>query len=281
MKNEKNTIRPFIKWAGGKTQILDEIVKRMPKNYGTYFEPFVGGGALFFHVQPKTAVINDMNSELISAYKVFFDTGSLNKLKDTLNLYEKNHSEDFYLSIRSLDRNKDFSSKADYEHAARLIYLNKACFNGLYRVNSKGFFNVPSGKKDKVNCYDEDNLNSIHSFFTLSNIKVLNGDFEKAVETAKKDDFVYFDPPYDTWDGKDSFTSYDKGGFGRDEQIRLAECFKTLTKKGVKAMLSNHNTAFICDLYKDFHIDVINARRMINSNPNGRGDVQEVLIMNY
>lgn len=180
-----------------------------------------------------------------------------------------------------MDKDPNFLELPIYERAARMIYLNKSCFNGLYRVNSKGFFNVPSGKKKTVSCFEENNINEIRKFFKNSDFKILNGDFEDAVRDVKKGDFVYFDPPYDTWEDKDSFTSYAKNPFGKDAQKRLADVYKRLSDEGAYVMLSNHNTAFIQELYKDFNIHVVSAKRMINSNPNGRGDVEEVIITNY
>ena len=274
-------MHPFVKWAGGKTQLLDKIRALMPKEYNHYFEPFIGGGALFFNVAPKNFTINDFNSELVQAYKCFTSNDDFKALVEKLNFYQENHSEEQYYQVRAMDKEEDFLTLPIYERAARMIYLNKSCFNGLYRVNSKGYFNVPSGKKETINCYEEANLNEIADFFSNSKFEILNGDFEKAVENAQKGDFVYFDPPYDTWEDKNSFTSYAKNPFGKDEQKRLAEVFKKLSDKGVFVMLSNHNTEYIRELYKDFNIHVVEAKRMINSKATGRGNVEEVLVTNY
>lgn len=274
-------MHPFVKWAGGKTQLLDEIIALMPKNYNRYFEPFVGGGALFFKVAPKDSVINDFNSELICAYRSLANKDEYDKIIEQLDYYQNNHSEEQYYKVRSMDREPEFNKLASSKRAARMIYLNKSCFNGLYRVNAKGYFNVPSGKKEHVHCYDKNLLKEIAEYMQSINCEILNEDFQKAVEEAKKGDFVYFDPPYDTWEDKDSFTSYAKNPFGKDEQTRLANVFKELSRKGVYVMLSNHNTSFIRELYKDFHIHVVNARRNINANGSGRGNVEEVLITNY
>lgn len=180
-----------------------------------------------------------------------------------------------------MDQKQDFQNLPSFERAARMIYLNKSCFNGLYRVNGKGFFNVPSGRKEHVNCYEKTNVNEIREFFKDSSFEILNGDFALAVENAKAGDFVYFDPPYDTWENKDSFTSYAKNPFGKEEQKRLADLYAKLSSRGVFVMLSNHNTEFIRQLYKDFNIHIIEAKRMINSNAQGRGNVEEVLVTNY
>lgn len=278
---ETKALRPFVKWAGGKTQLLDRLHAYMPETYNNYFEPFIGGGSFFLNIAPKKATINDFNAELVCAYKCFQNDELFESLKNELKTHEVNHSEEYYYQIRSMDKEEGFLTLPIYVRAARMIYLNKSCFNGLYRVNSKGYFNVPSGRKKKVVTFDEDNFNSLREYFRNNDITILNGDFEDAVKNAKTGDFVYFDPPYDVIENKNSFTSYAKNDFGKDEQIRLAKLYKKLSDKGVLVMLSNHNTAFINELYKDFNIHVVNAKRMINSKADGRGDVEEVIITNY
>lgn len=280
-KETSYDIKPFVKWAGGKTQLLEIIEKHLPDHFNRYFEPFVGGGALLFKLQPKSFSINDLNGELISVYNCFQNDSLFSALKDELLVHERNHSEKYFYSIREQDRSELFKTLPMHVRAGRMIYLNKSCFNGLYRVNSKGFYNVPFGKKDKVVCFDRNNFESLRKFFKTRKAVITNCDFEEAVKNAKAGDFVYFDPPYDTWEHKDSFTSYDKNAFGKEEQIRLSNVFKALSNKGVYVMLSNHNTDFIRELYKDFHINVVPAKRMINANGNGRGAVEEVLITNY
>lgn len=274
-------MHPIVKWAGGKHQLLDKIKDLMPKDYYDYYEPFVGGGAVLFEIAPKTAIINDVNVELLAIYTCMKDDMLYKLMIEELDKHEQNHCENYYYEVRSWDRNLRFELEPLWKRAARAIYLNKACFNGLYRVNSKGFFNVPSAKKEKVNTYEQQNMDAIHNYFKNNNILVLNGDFVEATRTAKRGDFVYFDPPYDNFEDKDSFTAYSKFDFNKDDQIRLAECYKDLTKRGVKCMLSNHNTKFVNELYKDFNIHVVNAKRMINANANGRGNVEEVIIINY
>ena len=272
--------KPFVKWAGGKRQIIDKLNKYVPDDYNTYYEPFVGGGALLFELSPKNAVINDSNKELMNVYKCLCNEDKFKKMCAILNHYEAEHSEQFFYEIRDKDKNKKtFDRLSDYTRAARTIYLNKACFNGLYRVNSKNEFNVPFGKKTKVNTYDGGNLITVSNYLTMNNIKILSVDFEEAVKEAKKGDFVYFDPPYDS--DNNIFTSYTEEGFGKDEQRRLAKVFKELDQKGVYVMLSNHNTTLINELYKDYHIHVIEAKRNINSNGNKRGKVEEVIITNF
>ena len=272
--------KPFVKWAGGKRQIIDELKKYIPDEFNTYYEPFIGGGALLFELAPKKAVINDSNAELMNVYQVLCDDSKFKKMCRVLNNYEANHSEEFFYEIRNKDKNKNtFNRLSDYTRAARTIYLNKACFNGLYRVNSKNEFNVPFGKKSKVNTYDGNNLITVSNYLTMNDIKILNKDFEEVLKDAKKGDFVYFDPPYDS--DNNIFTSYTEEGFGKEEQRRLAKVFKELDQKGVYVMLSNHNTTLINELYKDYHIHVIEAKRNINSNGKKRGKVEEVIITNY
>lgn len=272
--------KPFVKWAGGKRQIIDELKKYIPDEFNTYYEPFIGGGALLFELAPKKAVINDSNAELMNVYQVLCDDSKFKKMCRVLNNYETNHSEEFFYEIRNKDKNKNtFNRLSDYTRAARTIYLNKACFNGLYRVNSKNEFNVPFGKKSKVNTYDGNNLITVSNYLTMNDINILNKDFEEVLKDAKKGDFVYFDPPYDS--DNNIFTSYTEEGFGKEEQRRLAKVFKELDQKGVYVMLSNHNTTLINELYKDYHIHVIEAKRNINSNGKKRGKVEEVIVTNF
>ena len=273
--------KPFVKWAGGKMQLVDVLKKFIPKNFNNYYEPFIGGGALLFSLKPKNAFLNDNNKELISAYKCFSDNDLFLKLKKELKKHEENHSEEYFYKIRNIDRESEYLNLSEYEKAARMIYLNKACFNGLYRVNKNGYFNVPSGKKIKVTTFDDKNFNLIKDYIKNNNLKFLCSDFEKAVENATNGDFVYFDPPYDVFPDKNGFVFYGKDGFSKDEQIRLFNVFKKLSQKGVFVMLSNHNTPFINELYKGFNINIIKAKRMINSNASGRGFVEEVIITNY
>lgn len=274
-------ITPFVKWAGGKRQIMDKLLEFKPKTFKRYFEPFVGGGALLMELQPKQATISDCNKELIYVYKCLRSKKLFNKFYDICKTHEQNHSEEYFYKIRNLDRNRSVYSKMTVpEKAARCIYLNKACFNGLYRVNAKGYFNVPFNGKDKIYCFTEENIRALHKYFSTKKPVILNKDFAEAVKTAKTGDFVYFDPPYDVI-ADQSFTSYTTGGFGKKEQERLRDVVKDLTERGVFVMASNSNTDFIREIYKDFHIHVIEANRRINSKVDGRGNVEEVIITNY
>lgn len=272
--------KPFVKWAGGKRQIMEELKKCVPNEFNAYYEPFVGGGALFFELAPKKAFLNDYNKELINVFECIKEDDKFEKMIKELNHHETLHSEEHYYEVRNIDRNKKkYDRLADYKKAARTIYLNKACFNGLYRVNSNNEFNVPFGKKAKVNTYEDQNLGIIHGILNLNDIELSSVDFEEAVKNAKKGDFVYFDPPYDS--DTATFNSYTEDGFGKEEQVRLSEVFKRLDKKGCLVMLSNHNTKLINELYKDFNINVIHAKRNINSDGKKRGKVEEVIITNY
>ncbi len=257
--------KPFVKWAGGKRQIMSELKKYMPDRFNTYYEPFVGGGAVFFEIAPKKAVLNDYNKELMNVFNCIKDEEKFEKMCNELNHHEAYHSEEYYYEVRDEDRNKNkFNKLADYKRADRTIYLNKACFNGLYRVNSKNEFNVPFGKKIKVNTYEGQNLGIVHCILNFNDIELLSTDFEEAVKKAKKGDFVYLDPPYDS--DTTTFNSYTEDGFGKEEQKRLADLFKELDKRGCYVMLSNHNTKLIRELYKDYNIHVIKAQRNINAN---------------
>jgi DNA adenine methylase len=269
--------QPFLKWAGGKRQLLPEIRKYIPKKINTYYEPFLGAGAVLFDIQPKKAVINDVNTELINTYIAIRD--HVDELINDLKKH-KNEKEYFY-AIRDLDRKEEFKELSLVEKASRIIYLNKTCFNGLFRVNSQGHFNVPFGKYKNPQIVNEIVLRAVHNYLNSNDITILNVDFEKAVENAKKGDFIYFDPPYDPVSDTSSFTGYSLYGFDKDDQIRLRDLFVELDKRGCKVLLSNSATDFIKDLYKDFHIEVVSANRNINANASRRGKIDEVLVMNY
>ncbi len=272
--------KPFVKWAGGKRQVMSEIKKYLPEEYKVYYEPFVGGGAVFFELAPKKAVLNDYNKELMNVFECIKDEVKFEKMCNELNHHEANHSEEYYYEIRNKDRDKSkFNKLADHKRAARTIYLNKACFNGLYRVNSKNEFNVPFGKKNKVNTYEGQNLGIVHCILNFNDIELMSCDYEESLKKAKKGDFVYLDPPYDS--DTTTFNDYTENGFGKEEQKRLSEVFKDLDKRGCYVMLSNHNTKLINELYKDYNKHIIKAQRNINANGQKRGKIEEVIITNY
>ncbi len=273
-------VNPVLKWAGGKTQLLPEINKRLPKQFNTYYEPFFGGGALLFSLLPSSAVINDLNSELMNVYKCIKHDAQFIRLLKELDRHQSLHSKSYYYLIRDIDCSPYYKNWRDYERAARTIYLNKTCFNGLYRVNKKGHFNTPIGTEKYKKLYDLDNITNMHEYLKNNNVKILCGSYSSAVKDAKAGDFVYFDPPYNYQDG-DGFTSYTANGFTKENQVELFNLFKELSDKGVYVMLSNNNTDFIRDLYKDYNIDIVHAKRAINRKGDGRGAVEEVIITNY
>jgi DNA adenine methylase len=272
-----------LKWAGGKRQLLSEIKKHLPKGMAgcAYYEPFVGAGAVFFDLQPKKAVINDCNTQLILTYRAIKE--NVEGLIALLRIHKEKNEREYFYAIRNLDRNPEqFGKLTDVEKAARLIFLNKTCFNGLYRVNSRGFFNVPYGKYKKPAIYDEIVLRHISAYLNNNEIAMLNDDFEHAVSGAGKNSFVYFDPPYHS-PGNTAFTGYQANGFGEKEQERLHDVMATMTCRGARCLLSNADTEYIRSLYSRdcFDIIAVQAKRPINSNSAGRGKVNEVLIKNW
>jgi DNA adenine methylase len=276
-------IKPYLKWAGGKRQLLPEIRKYLPTraNTYTYYEPFVGAGAVFFDLQPPKAVINDFNAQLILTYKVIRE--NVDGLINLLNEHKNRNSREYYYAVRDLDRDAvKFGALTETEKAARLIFLNKTCYNGLYRVNSHGLFNVPYGRHKNPSICEKIVLRQISNYLNSDSISIMNADYEQAVSGADKNAFVYFDPPYHS-PGKINFTEYHAEGFGDDEQKRLRDVYIGLTQKGIRCLLSNSDTEFIRDLYDYKFLDIIpvQAKRCINSNSAGRGNTGEVLIKNW
>jgi DNA adenine methylase len=283
MAKNNPLVKPFLKWAGGKRQLLSEIKKHIPKgiNNYTYYEPFIGAGAVLFDLQPQRAVINDFNKQLILAYNVIKE--NVEELIMLLKNYKKMNDEEYYYEIRNLDRDSaTFNKLTNIEKTARLIFLNKTCFNGLYRVNSQGLFNVPYGRNKNPAICEELSLRQISDYLNANEIKILNIDFEPAVLDANKNSFIYFDPPYHSPD-KTKFTGYQADGFGEEEQERLRNVMIETTNRGAKCLLSNADTDYIRELYDyaPFEIISVQAKRAINSNSAGRGAVNEVLIKNW
>ena len=267
--------KPFIKWAGGKRQIIKELTDSLPKNYNRYFEPFIGGGALFFAVRPKNAYISDINPELINLYNtVKNNTHSL--IKDLLRY--KNTETEFY-RIRNLDRTPDYKNLTNIEKASRFIYLNKTCYNGLYRTNSKGQFNAPYGFYKNPNIIDEQNLKICSELLKETEIRL--SDFSNIENKIKTRDFVYFDPPYIPINKTSSFTKYYKDDFNTGSQIKLKELCDRLNKKNIYFMLSNSYNETALNLYKEYNIKKINAIRAINCKADKRGTINELIITNY
>lgn len=276
------TARPFVKWVGGKGRLVPELSKHFPDYYNDYYEPFVGGGAVFFALNPKTAHINDLNLVLISLYS--FIKTDIQRVVSSLK-----ELEDEYHALTSLEDKKElFLQKRtefntlpndSFEKAVLLIFLNKTCFNGMYRENSKGGFNVPFGKHTSPTICDESNLLAVSK--ALEHVTITHSSYEKLTSNAKPGDFIYFDPPYHPLNATSSFTSYQAGGFSAEDQKKLRDEFKRLSKLGCKVMLSNSDAPLINKLYEEFNIHKIYAARAINSKGDGRGKILEVLVTNY
>lgn len=288
-------VKPFLKWAGGKNQLLADIRLKYPNQVDTYCEPFVGGGAVLLDIlslkKPKTILINDINKELINTYiQVQNDVDNLiielSNLQDKYWKLSTDEKKEFYLSKRKIFNQLKFTDGNSFEKAILFIFLNKTCFNGLYRVNKKGLFNVPIGSYKKPVICDNENLRLVSNL--LQGITIQCGDFSKCLSFIQKDTFMYLDPPYRPLSDTASFTAYDSNSFGDEEQIRLNKFINQATKKGAKIVLSNsdpkninENDNFFDNLYNDYIIQRVSAKRMINCNGNNRGNVSELLISNY
>jgi DNA adenine methylase len=272
--------RPFLKWAGGKTQLVPRLARFHPDSFERYFEPFLGSGAVFFDLwrsrQGFKAYLSDGNEELIDAYKVVRD--DLPALTRVLEGHKRSHQKggrDYYYHVRD-NLNGRLTA---VQRAARFIYLNKTCYNGLYRVNASGLFNVPAGDyKDPPIC-DRQLLQAASNALRASKLSV--GDFEDAVRGARAGDFIYFDPPYVPLSSTSNFTGYTHSGFGEREQQRLAECFRALDRRGCHVMLSNSASPLVNKLYRGYRIESVQARRAINSNGKRRGKIDELVVVNY
>ncbi len=274
-KSSNDVPRPVLKWAGGKRQLLPQLAKYLPASFGTYIEPFVGGGALYFHLRPGRAVLIDTNPELANVYRVIKDdvNGLISSLKKHVN------DSTYYYGVRNADRDPiAFKGWSDVERASRTIFMNRVCFNGLYRVNKKGEFNVPFGDyKDPVFC-DEGNLLAVNQ--ALQKATIVLGSFERCLDFAKRGDLVYMDPPYVPLSTTASFTSYTRDCFDEAAQKALLSVFQELDRRGCKVMLSNSYCDFILDLYKEYRIETIMAIRAINCVGAKRGKIKEVLVLN-
>ena len=271
----KSETYPIVKWVGGKRQLMFELIKNMPKSYNRYFEPFIGGGALFFELQPEQDYISDMNEELINLYSVVRD--NVYELIKDLSKHEV--SKEYFLEIRNIDRTEQYTELSDVERASRFIYLNRTCFNGMYRVNSQGQFNVPFGHYKNPRIIDENNLLNCSELLKKTEIKC--ADFSEILTKVKKGDLVYFDPPYVPLNETSSFTSYTKDGFDINMQFKLRDVCDELDNKGVKFILSNSDTKLVNELYVNYEIKKVFASRQINANADGRGKITEVLVRNY
>jgi DNA adenine methylase len=271
-------VAPVFKWVGGKRQLLDVLVPLLPDKVTSYCEPFVGGGALLFELQPKIAYVNDINDELIRVYgTIKHDVEAL-----IIALQEFKNESNYFYTVRDRDRDKiKYSSLSDIEKAARILYLNKTCYNGLFRVNSAGEFNSPFGNYHNPNIVNAPTLRAVSSYLNAATLHLTSVDYADVLQTLPKGAFVYLDPPYDPVSDTARFTGYAKGGFSRNEQIRLRECCDELHRRGLKFMLSNSATDFIKEQYAAYHITVVKAKRAINSDATKRGEIDEVVVRNY
>ncbi|MEB3285613.1 MAG: DNA adenine methylase [Candidatus Sericytochromatia bacterium] len=262
---------PFVKWVGGKRSLMPQISARLPQRFSNYHEPFVGGGAVFFALQPPGAYLSDDNAELINAYQVVRDD------VERLIRHLRGHrvEQDYYYALRAVDpRGID-----SVERASRLIYLNRTCFNGLYRVNSRGGFNVPFGRYKNPQICNETGLRAASA--ALRSVSLTHCSYEQVLHRARRGDFVYFDPPYHPVSPTANFTNYTAGAFTEVDQRRLADVFRTLSHRGCKVMLSNSDTPLIQGLYADYAVETVAAPRLVNRDASRRGPVNEVLVRNY
>jgi DNA adenine methylase len=271
----KNRAKPFIKWVGGKTQLLPELTARIPSNIETYFEPFLGGGALFFHLSPTNSILLDINPELTNSYNTI--ASQVHELIEDLKQHI--YTKEYYYQIRNIDRTKEYESWSAVQKASRLIYLNRTCFNGLYRVNKNGQFNTPMGRYKNPKIVDEYNLKACSQ--TLQKAQILTGSFLEIEDKITKNDFVYFDPPYAPLNATSSFTTYTQEGFDAAMQSNLLKLCDRLNARGIRFMVSNSNAPLILDLYQNYKIEFVCANRAINSKGDRRGKIPEVIITNY
>ena len=267
----RESAEPVVKWAGGKARLVPQIRPLFPQLWGRYYEPFLGGAAMFFALQPGGAVLTDVNEDLITLYQVIQD--DVEAL--IADLYRHRYEKTYYYDMRA----KDPATLSRVQRASRTLYLNRTCFNGLYRVNRRGQFNVPFGRYTNPTIVDEDRLRAVSA--ALEGCTVAHMDYTSATATAKRGDLVYFDPPYFPLTRTSNFTSYTKGDFGPDDQRHLAELFDDLTARGVACVQSNSDTEFIRDLYGHHQIHTVTARRAISRDPSSRGTVTEVVICNF
>ena len=290
-QDSKSGARPFVKWAGGKRQIISELLSHIPDSFDRYFEPFVGGGALFFELSHYPSILVDTSYDLINAYKMVKD--SVEELIGLLKEHEKKHCEEHFYRVRGLSTSKteelDLSDEelwcpaqlSPVERAARFIYMNRTCYNGLYRLNSDGQFNVPYGKYKAPLICDENNLRAASR--ALSRAAIYQDDFTSVENEFDigPGDFIYFDPPYVPLSDTSNFTSYTKEGFSGEDQKRLADMFRRIDNNGGLCLLSNSDTEPVRSFYEEFNFAVVKARRAINSRADDRGEVDELIVKNY
>lgn len=282
------TVRPFLKWLGGKSRLLPQFEPLIPDKFTRYIEPFVGGGAVFLHISKnrkfKEAYLCDISEDLMSVWSSIQDNpkalcAEVQKLVDSYNRVQEDQRQTYYYAVREEHNTSDDSSSI--ERAARVIFLNKTCYNGLFRYNRKGTFNAPFGRYENPFFYDPENIETISAF--LSKALLITGDFTSCEKYVTRGSFIYFDPPYRPLSKTSSFTSFTSGGFSDPDQERLAASFKRLDQKGAKIMLSNSDTedGYFDQLYEGYKIHRVRANRAVNSNPDKRGKINELVITNY
>lgn len=267
------SVKPFLKWAGGKQNLIPQIEPYIPREYNSYYEPFLGGGAMFFHLQPKLSFLADINEDLINVYNCVRD--DVEQLISLLEIFQNNHSEQYYYQVRSLTYDDAIKK------AARFIYLNKTCFNGLYRQNKAGQFNVPVGKYANPNICDADTLRAASQVLNQASPLLFHGSYLDLMSAPEPGDFVYFDPPYVPVSDTSNFTGYHAIKFDLHSQETLAQMFKKLVRNGVKCLLSNSDTPMVRELYQEFKIVEIQRKGNISSKGTKRGAVSEVLVVGY
>ena len=270
-------LKPVLKWVGGKRQLLKTFEPLFPTSFDFYAEPFVGGGAVFLHLSPDNALISDINKDIINLYQIIKD--DIDGLLSTMSQFS--NDKECYYNTKAWDKDPNFESRSSVEKAARTLFLNRTCFNGVYRVNQKGYFNVPFGRYKHPLDLDTQNLYALNAYFNEKNITFKNYSYEYTLKELPENSFVYLDPPYDPISPTAAFTSYSKNGFNQEDQINLRKYCDELNKKGIKFMLSNSATEFIKKQYQNYNINIVKAKRMINRDGTGRGAVDEVVIRNY
>ena len=278
-QTKKVILQPFTKWTGGKRQLLPIIKELMPETYNDYYEPFIGGGALFFDLAPERAVINDYNAELINCYQQIRNNPQ--ELIDLLKYHQENNSKDYYLQLRSADRDDRINNMSDVQRAARILYMLRVDFNGLYRVNSKNQFNVPYGSYKNPKIVDEELIFAISNYLNNNQIEIKTGDFEDALLDVQEGDFIYFDPPYIPLSDTSAFTSYTHEGFSYEDQVRLRDTFRRLSDVGAYVMLSNSSSHLVEELYRAFNIHYVEATRTNGAKSSSRGKISEITVTNY
>jgi DNA adenine methylase len=282
-------MKPIIKWQGGKTQLLTELNKLKPKSFKNYYEPFVGGGAFWLDLAPATAYINDWNADLINLYQVVGDTSKATMMKSVLDgmqirinaLSSKSQKWPYYRKVRDLDKKPTFIDIKDYNKAARFVFLNKLAFNGRYRLNNKGEFNIPLGNYKDVTLYEQTRIDDLTNYLKTNTVHFSSGDFALPLASVQADDFVYMDPPYDPIVDTEARYTTSKDEFSSLDQARLALEAHKLTKLGARVMISNHDTIFIRRLFQGYNITVVSAKRSISAKGDSRNNVNELIIRNY